>query len=147
LAARRAANHDDAGLTADQKDSAPSRAPVHDVQMNHRGPDVCMAEQRLYGSDGRRLLLQGATLLHVAAEFGNVEAARLLLDRGADIAARATVDDAGDRAVRTGARNTCGVQGLSPVRTRLRRPRVPSEVQRLRDTRRGPPAAVAGRRL
>jgi len=48
------------------------------------------------GSTGaRRLLLQGATLLHVAAEFGNVEAARLLLDRGADIDARATVDDAG----------------------------------------------------
>ena len=44
---------------------------------------------------GRRLVLQGATLLHVAAEFGNVEAARLLLDRGADVNARATVDDAG----------------------------------------------------
>ena len=44
---------------------------------------------------GRRLLLQGATLLHVAAEFGNVEAARLLLDRGADVNARATVNDAG----------------------------------------------------
>ena len=43
---------------------------------------------------GRRLLLQGATLLHVAAKFGNVEAARLLLDRGADVNARATVDDA-----------------------------------------------------
>jgi ankyrin repeat protein len=48
------------------------------------------------GSTGsRRLLLQGATLLHVAAEFGNVEAARLLLDRGADVNARATVNDAG----------------------------------------------------
>jgi ankyrin repeat protein len=48
------------------------------------------------GSTGaRRLLLQGATLLHVAAEFGIVEAARLLLDRGADVNARATVDDAG----------------------------------------------------
>ena len=44
---------------------------------------------------GRRLLLQGTTLLHVAAEFGTVEAARLLLDRGADANARATVDDAG----------------------------------------------------
>jgi ankyrin repeat protein len=44
---------------------------------------------------GRRLLLQGATLLHVAAEFGIVDAARLLLDRGADVNARATVDDAG----------------------------------------------------
>jgi hypothetical protein len=44
---------------------------------------------------GRRLLLEGATLLHVAAEFGNVEAARLLLDRGADVDVRATVDEAG----------------------------------------------------
>jgi hypothetical protein len=44
---------------------------------------------------GRRLLLQGATLLHVAAEFGALDAARLLLDRGADVNARATVNDAG----------------------------------------------------
>lgn len=44
---------------------------------------------------GRRLLLQGATLLHVAAEFGVLDAARLLLDRGADVNASATVDDAG----------------------------------------------------
>jgi ankyrin repeat protein len=44
---------------------------------------------------GRRLLLQGATLLHVAAEFGIVDAARLLLDRGADVNAGATVDDRG----------------------------------------------------
>ena len=48
------------------------------------------------GSTGARpLLLQGATLLHVAAEFGNADAAALLLDRGADVNARATVDDAG----------------------------------------------------
>jgi ankyrin repeat protein len=44
---------------------------------------------------GRRLLLQGATLLHVAAEFGIVGAARLLLDCGAGVNARAAVDDAG----------------------------------------------------
>lgn len=44
---------------------------------------------------GRRLLLKGATLLHVAAEFGNLEAARLLLDRGAQVDARAAIDDAG----------------------------------------------------
>jgi ankyrin repeat protein len=31
----------------------------------------------------------------VAAEYGNVAAAALLLDRGADVNARATVDDAG----------------------------------------------------
>ena len=48
------------------------------------------------GSTGaRRLLLEGATLLHVAAEFAVPEAAALLLDRGADVNARATVDDAG----------------------------------------------------
>ena len=43
----------------------------------------------------RRLTLRGATLLHVAAEYGNAEAARLLLDRGADVNARAAVDGAG----------------------------------------------------
>ncbi len=48
------------------------------------------------GSTGaRRLLLQGATLLHVAAEFGRVDAARLLLERGADVNARAALDDSG----------------------------------------------------
>ena len=48
------------------------------------------------GSTGaRRLLLEGATLLHVAAEFGIVDAAELLIDRGADVNARATVNDAG----------------------------------------------------
>jgi ankyrin repeat protein len=40
-------------------------------------------------------LLQGATLLHVAAEYGNVAAAALLLDRGVDVNARATVDESG----------------------------------------------------
>ncbi len=44
---------------------------------------------------GRSLLLQGGTLLHVAAEYGNVAAVALLLDRGADVNARATIDDAG----------------------------------------------------
>ena len=48
------------------------------------------------GSTGaRRLLLTGATLLHVAAEFGSVKAAKLLLDSGTDVNARATVDKAG----------------------------------------------------
>ncbi len=46
-------------------------------------------------SGGRSLTLQGATLLHVAAEFGHPEAAALLLDRGADVNARATVDESG----------------------------------------------------
>jgi ankyrin repeat protein len=44
---------------------------------------------------GRLLTLQGGTLLHVAAEYGNPAAVALLLDRGADVNARATVDQAG----------------------------------------------------
>jgi hypothetical protein len=44
---------------------------------------------------GRNLLLQGGTLLHVAAEYGNLTAVALLLDREADVNARATVDVAG----------------------------------------------------
>lgn len=48
------------------------------------------------GSTGaRRLVLRGATLLHVAAEYGSVEAAMLLMDRGAAVDARASVDEAG----------------------------------------------------
>jgi Ankyrin repeats (3 copies)/Ankyrin repeat len=43
----------------------------------------------------RRLALRGATLLHVAAEYGNAEAARLLLDSGVDVNARAEVDAEG----------------------------------------------------
>jgi hypothetical protein len=41
---------------------------------------------------GRMLTLKGATLLHVAAEFGQVEVARLLLDTGADVNASALTD-------------------------------------------------------
>jgi len=49
-----------------------------------------------FGVTGRRSLsLRGATLLHVAAEYGNVEAAKLLLDGGADVNARAMVDESG----------------------------------------------------
>jgi hypothetical protein len=48
------------------------------------------------GSTGaRRLLLQGATLLHVAAEFGCLEAANFLLDYGAQVDSRAALDAAG----------------------------------------------------
>jgi ankyrin repeat protein len=41
----------------------------------------------------RRLTLRGATMLHVAAEYGNLGAATLLLDHGADVNARAAVDE------------------------------------------------------
>ena len=44
---------------------------------------------------GRLLLLLGGTLLHVAAEYGNIAAAAVLLERGADVNARSTVDEAG----------------------------------------------------
>jgi ankyrin repeat protein len=43
-------------------------------------------------SGGRLLTLRGATLLHVAAEYGFLDTTRLLLDRGADVNARATID-------------------------------------------------------
>src|SRR5215472_525448 len=49
-----------------------------------------------FGVTGTRLLtLRGATLLHVAAEYGNVEAVTLLVDRGADVNTRAAVDEFG----------------------------------------------------
>jgi ankyrin repeat protein len=58
--------------------------------VNRRFPELT------FGSTAtRRLLLEGATLLHVAAEYGNVEAAKLLLDRGADVNARAVIDKSG----------------------------------------------------
>jgi Ankyrin repeats (3 copies)/Ankyrin repeat len=55
----------------------------------------CFTELDCGQTGGRSLILQGGTLLHVAAEYCNVSAAALLLDRGADINARATVDGAG----------------------------------------------------
>lgn len=49
-----------------------------------------------FGTTAARMLtLRGATLLHVAAEFQNLEAARLLLDRGADVNATAMVEGSG----------------------------------------------------
>lgn len=49
-----------------------------------------------FGQTGARwLLLRGGTLLHIAAEFCNLDAVRMLLDRGADVNARATVNDDG----------------------------------------------------
>lgn len=46
-------------------------------------------------SGGRLLTLRGATLLHVAAEYGFLDASLLLLDRGADVNIRADIDEDG----------------------------------------------------
>lgn len=49
-----------------------------------------------FGASGGRLLtLKGATLLHVAVEYGNADSVRLLLDLGAHVNAPALVDEAG----------------------------------------------------
>lgn len=49
-----------------------------------------------FGVTGTRLLtLRGATLLHMAAEYGNVEAATMLLNRGVDVNVRAAFDHYG----------------------------------------------------
>jgi ankyrin repeat protein len=53
------------------------------------------AELDLGATGGRMLTLTRATLLHVAAEYRNLDAINLLLDRGADVNARASIDDRG----------------------------------------------------
>jgi ankyrin repeat protein len=58
--------------------------------VNKRFPELDCGQ-----TGGRNLLLQGGSLLHVAAEYGNVAAASLLLDREADVNARARIDGAG----------------------------------------------------
>ena len=62
----------------------------HPELKNRRFPELACASP-----GGRRLLLKGATLLHVAAEYGSVECAELLLGRGAAVNARAEIDAAG----------------------------------------------------
>ena len=71
-----------------------------DLLEKHLDADRTLVHRRFpeldFGSSGARLLkLQGATLLHVAAEYGNVDAAKLLLERGADVNARAAVNESG----------------------------------------------------
>ena len=71
-----------------------------DLLAEHLDADRALVDRRFaaldFGATGaRRLTLRGATLLHVAAEYGNAEAAKLLLERGADVNARAIVDEAG----------------------------------------------------
>jgi ankyrin repeat protein len=93
LAAGGATRHDLPGvldILRGRLDSLAERLDADPGLVHRRFPELDC------GSTGaRRLLLQGATLLHVAAEFGSLEAAKLLLDRGAQVNARAAVDDAG----------------------------------------------------
>jgi hypothetical protein len=71
-------------------DSLVERLDADPELLNRRFPEID------FGSTAaRRLLLRGTTLLHVAAEHGNVGAARALLDRGADVNAPANVDESG----------------------------------------------------
>src|SRR6267143_402555 len=77
-------------LLRDRLDSLAEQIDADPALVNKRFSEL---DCRMSG--GRSLTLQGGTLLHVAAEYGNVAAAALLLDRGADVNARATVDDAG----------------------------------------------------
>ena len=61
-----------------------------DLLTQHLDADPALVTRRFpeldFGTTGGRMLtLQGSTLLHVAAEYGNPEAAKLLLDRGADV--------------------------------------------------------------
>jgi len=71
-------------------DSLAEQIEADPTVLNKRFPELDFGM-----TGGRRLTLQGGTLLHVAAEFGNPAAVALLLDRGADVNARAAVDEAG----------------------------------------------------
>jgi ankyrin repeat protein len=65
-----------------------------DLLAEHLDREPALVHRRFaeldFGSTAsRRMTLRGGTLLHVAAEYCDVEAARLLIDRGADVNARA----------------------------------------------------------
>ncbi len=58
--------------------------------LNRRFPELD------YGSTGaRNLTLKGSTLLHVAAEYGNLDSAKMLVFMGADVNAAAQIDHDG----------------------------------------------------
>jgi hypothetical protein len=74
----------------DRRDRLAARLDAEPGLVHQRYPELDC------GSTGaRRLLLEGATLLHVAAEFGSVESARFLMARGAPVNARASLHEAG----------------------------------------------------
>ena len=71
-----------------------------DLFTQHLDSDPDLLHRRFpeldFGSTAaRRLTLRGATLLHVATEYGNLNAVTLLLDRGADVNVPASVDNSG----------------------------------------------------
>ena len=63
---------------------------VDSTLVHRRYPELDFGE-----TAGRGMGLNGSTLLHVAAEFAFMDAAKLLVDRGADVNARALVDKTG----------------------------------------------------
>jgi len=71
-------------------DRLAERLEADPALVNRRFPELDCGS-----TGGRRLLLQGATLLHVAAEYRNLEAVTLLVDRGASPNSRAEMDAAG----------------------------------------------------
>jgi len=71
-----------------------------DLLAEHLHADAALVNRRFPELDfgttaARHLTLRGGTLLHVAAEYGNVEAATMILNRGADVNAPATMDERG----------------------------------------------------
>jgi ankyrin repeat protein len=71
-----------------------------DLLAAHLDADPSLVHRRFaeldWGSTAeRRMQLTGGTLLHVAAEYGSVDAARLLIERGADVNACAAIDESG----------------------------------------------------
>ena len=77
-------------LLRGQLDNLAEQIDAEPALVNRRFPELDCGM-----TGGRRLTVEGGTLLHVAAEYGNLGAAALLLDRGADVNARATVNDSG----------------------------------------------------
>lgn len=82
--------------------------------------------QMLYGN----ISLRGATLLHLAVEFGEIECIDLLIRRGADVNARAEpIDGIGDQTPVFHAVAACTGSGLPVLEHLLKRPKVDLSVK------------------